>query len=139
MQQAMKKDYSTKQRNIILSIFKEHLDHKITADEIIHEINKEKNVISKATVYRNLEYLVNKGIIKKIVADNISSCYIYKTEENDNSINFCCDTCGEIVQLKCTYIERFNNKLQKDFDCTIDTSKTVVHGLCNKCKEHGND
>lgn len=139
MQHIIKKDYSTKQRNIILEILKKNIDKKVTADEIIHAINKDENIISKATVYRNLDYLASKGVIKKINADNISSCYIYNSDENDDSINFYCDTCGEIVQLKCTYIERFNNKLQKDFDCTIDKSKTVLHGTCNKCKELSND
>jgi Fe2+ or Zn2+ uptake regulation protein len=94
MQHLIKKNYSTKQRNIILEILKKNIDKKITADEIIHTINKNENIISKATVYRNLDYLASKGVIKKINADNISSCYIYNSDENDNSINFYCDILG---------------------------------------------
>lgn len=135
MQQIIKKDYITKHRNIILSILKTNPDKKLTADEIIHTINKDETIISKATVYRNLDYLVNKGIICKIVIDNLCSCYIYKSIENSGSVNFCCDVCGEVVQIKSEAIDNFNLKLQKEFNCKIDQSKTVIHGVCNKCKE----
>lgn len=139
MQQTIKRHYSTKKKNIILDILKTNQDHKLTADEIIHIINKEKYEISKATVYRNLDCLVSQGVICKFMLDNSCSCYIYKSGENTQSVNFCCDNCGEVVQIKSPYIERFNTKLQKEFDFTIDKSKTIIHGTCNKCKEHQND
>ena len=43
MQQTIKKHYSTKKKNIILDILKANQDHKLTADEIIHIINKESS------------------------------------------------------------------------------------------------
>lgn len=136
MQSVMKKDYSTKHRNVILELLKQNQDKKFTADEIIHLINKDETVISKATVYRNLDYLFNKGLIKKIVLDNVCSCYIYNKEK---SINFCCDQCGEVTQLSSRTFDTLNYKLQKEFSFLIDQSKTVIHGICKKCKEsyHG--
>lgn len=132
MQNLIKKDYSTKQRNIILDLLKENQDKKFTADEIIHLINKEEVVISKATVYRNLDYLFNKGLIRKINLDNVCSCYIYNKEK---SVNFCCDKCGEVMQFSSHAFDILNSKLLKEFNFLVDQSKTVIHGICNKCKE----
>lgn len=136
MQNLNKKDYTTKHRNVILDLLKDNKDKKFTADEIIHLINKEEVVISKATVYRNLDYLFNKGLIRKINLDNICSCYIYN---KDKSVNFCCDKCGEVIQVSSRAFETLNTKLLKEFNFLVDQSKTVIHGLCNKCKETQHD
>lgn len=136
MQNIIKKDYTTKHRNIIIDLLKENQDKKFTADEIIHLLNKDECVISKATVYRNLEYLFNKGIIRKINLDHVCSCYIYNKEE---CCNFCCDKCGEVVQLSSHALEVLNHKLLKEFNFVVDQSKTVIHGLCKNCKEKNYD
>ena len=125
MEHVVRKDYSTKQRNIILEVFKEHSDEKLTAEEIMTLLNDCCANVSKATLYRNLDLLVSKGIVCKVLLDNLCSCYIYKSEENNTSINFCCDCCGEVVQIKSPFISRMNSKLEKEFDCLIDRSKTV--------------
>ena len=134
MEHVVRKDYSTKQRNIILEVLKEHSDEKLTADEIMNMLHKSNNIVSKATLYRNLDLLVSKGIVCKVLLDNLCSCYIYKSEENNTSINFCCDCCGMVVQIKSPLISRMNLRLEKEFDCLINQSKTIIHGTCNKCK-----
>ena len=135
MERIVRKDYSTKQRNIILELFHEHLDEKLTAEEIMRMLHESNNTVSKATLYRNLDMLASKGIICKVLLDNLCSCYIYKSEKNTMSINFCCDQCGEIVQIKSPFISKMNTKIEKEFNCLIDKAKTVIHGICNKCKE----
>lgn len=132
MQNIIKKDYTTKHRKFILDLLKENQGKKFTADEIIHLINKEEVIISKATVYRNLDYLFNKGLIKKINLDNICSCYIYNKEK---CVNFCCDKCGEVTQISSRAFDALNHKLSKEFHFLIDQSKTIIHGTCYKCQE----
>ena len=139
MQQIIKRHYSTKKKNILLDIFKANSNKRLTADEIIQTLNKDKTVISKATVYRNLDLLVNQGVICKVVLDNICSCYIYKGDANAGSVNFYCDNCGEVIQVKSKTFINLNNKLKKELQFTVDESKTVIHGMCNKCKEHVHD
>lgn len=134
MEHVVRKDYTTKQRNIILEVFKNHSDENLTAEEIMSLLNECSVTVSKATLYRNLDLLVSKGIVCKVLLDNLCSCYIYKSERNNSSINFCCDCCGEIVQINSPSINKMNVKLEKEFDFLIDQSKTIIHGICNKCK-----
>lgn len=134
MEHVVRKDYTTKQRNIILEVFKNHSDENLTAEEIMSLLNECSVTVSKATLYRNLDLLVSKGIVCKVLLDNLCSCYIYKSEGNNSSINFCCDCCGEIVQINSPSINKMNVKLEKEFDFLIDQSKTIIHGICNKCK-----
>ena len=139
MQQTMKRYYSTKKKNIVLDILRLNQNKRLTAEEIIHTLNKDENVISKATVYRNLDSLVNQGLVCKVVLDNICSCYIYKSDEEDNGINFYCDSCGDVFRMKSDAFKNINTKLLQDINFTVDRSKTVIHGTCNKCKEKPDD
>lgn len=129
-----KKIYNTKQRNIILDFFKHHPEEKITAEDMLEQINSQETIISKATIYRNLDYLVNVGLIQKINLDNTCSCYIYCKEESRSVAHFCCDNCGKIVTIDNPIVNRLNDKLQKEYNFKIDNSKTILHGICQNCK-----
>ena len=55
----------TKQRSVILEELRKHVDHP-GADDVYHEVRKVLSRISLGTVYRNLELLSEKGVIKKL-------------------------------------------------------------------------
>ena len=55
----------SKQREAILDVMKENLVHP-TAEEIYHFVLEKEPQISKSTVYRNINILVELGEIKKL-------------------------------------------------------------------------
>ena len=55
----------SKQREIILEVIKNNRTHP-TAEEIYILVTKKEPKISRSTVYRNINILVEKGIIEKI-------------------------------------------------------------------------
>ena len=64
------KSYNTKQKEYILSYLKKHKDVYLTADEILYGLNKKEEVVSRATLYRYLDCLVEQSIVKKILFQN---------------------------------------------------------------------
>lgn len=57
----MKEGYKTKQREEILSFFRQHPGQHITAQELCTALNG----VSKATVYRALDRLVQEGLLRR--------------------------------------------------------------------------
>ena len=67
----------SRQRQEILDFLIESYDHP-TAEEIYAEVKKRGSTASKGTVYRNLNFLSEKGIIEKISMLNGADRYDYK-------------------------------------------------------------
>ena len=67
----------SRQRQEILDFLVESYSHP-TADEVYNEVKKRGSTASKGTVYRNLNFLVEKDIIEKISIQNGADRYDYK-------------------------------------------------------------
>lgn len=133
----MKNNYNTKQREIILNYLIENKNQTITAEDIINHSNKIGEKIGKATVYRYLYNLVENNIIKKfILEDNKCSCYQYiDGKKCEDHYHLKCKNCNKIIHLDCDEFKNIQNHISKEHDFEIDSIKTVLYGLCKKCKE----
>lgn len=60
-------------KNILATCFHNHL----SADEIFQSVKKSAPSIGKATVYRNIEYMSQKGLLRKL--PSISGKMYYET------------------------------------------------------------
>lgn len=133
----MKSIYNTKQREIILNYLMENKNRTITAEEIINYSRRIGEKIGKATVYRYLTNLLESNMVKKfILEDGKGSCYQYvdgkKCEEH---YHLKCKKCNKIVHLDCDEFINIQKHILKEHDFEIDSIKTVLYGMCKKCKE----
>ena len=133
----MKNNYNTKQREIILNYLIDNKNKTITAEDIIKYSTKIGEKIGKATVYRNLNNLVENNIIKKfILEDNKCSCYQYiDGKKCEDHYHLKCKNCNKIIHLDCDEFKNIQNHISKEHDFEIDSIKTVLYGLCKNCKE----
>lgn len=133
----MKNNYNTKQREIILKYLIENKNKTITAEDIINYSTEIGEKIGKATVYRYLNNLVENNIIKKfILEDNKCSCYQYiDGKKCEDHYHLKCKNCNKIIHLDCDEFKNIQNHISKEHDFEIDSMKTVLYGLCKKCKE----
>ena len=77
------KGYKTRQRSLILSYLDSNRDRHITAEEIITHFRSKGTKIGKSTVYRYLNLLLEKGIIRKYLrGDGPTACYCYVDEQS---------------------------------------------------------
>ena len=82
----------SKQREIILGVIKELKTHP-TAEELYIAVTKKDNKISKSTVYRNINILLESGQIKKISNPVGPDRYDYVSIPHNHVI---CEKCGKI-------------------------------------------
>lgn len=128
--------YKTKQRAKIIDFLKENKEVHLTADDIINHFKNEEKPISKATVYRALESLLNENIIRKyVLQDKSSACYQFVESPNEcqNHYHMKCLKCGNLVHLECEEINELQNHILKYHNFKIDLCSTVLYGNCENC------
>ena len=86
----------SRQRQEILDFLIESYGHP-TAEEIYAEVKKRGSTASKGTVYRNLNFLSEKGIIEKISMLNGADRYDYKKTPHNHVI---CSKCNKVFDFE---------------------------------------
>lgn len=129
-----KKQYHTRQKDIIMNFFKSHANECFCAKDIIHN-----NTISvgEATVYRCLAQLTKENKLKKFISDNNSGAFYqyYSIETCANChIHLKCLSCGELLHLNCSFMSDIESHMKELHNFSMDSSKTVIYGICDHCK-----
>ncbi|MDF2822034.1 MAG: transcriptional repressor [Clostridiales bacterium] len=128
--------YKTKQKEYILSYLEQNREKHLTVDNMIDFLKQNDTPVGKSTVYRYLDVLVNKGIVRKyIVEEGKSSCYQYINDGHACKEHFHlkCNDCGKLFHVECERLEGINNHILEHHKFEIDNSKTVYYGTCEKC------
>ena len=109
------KNYHTKQKSQIRDIFINHPNDNFTVDKLMILLTKNKTPVSKATLYRNLEFMIDNGEIMKYNIDKNCSCYQYKTCDNSNHIHFKCQNCGAILHIENPIVKQMDVKIEQEY------------------------
>ncbi len=123
----------SKQRDIILKVLKENVVHP-TAEYLYGILEEKKSGISLATLYRNLNQLADKGIIKKIEGLETSSHFDHNTHEH---FHFICDKCKKIFDIPLEVAPDVVQKTEEKTGFTVKGYDIAIHGVCSACKEKG--
>ncbi len=95
---------------------------------------KRNSSINKATVYRILDLLVEKGLIDRLSAFGRAS--YYGLAPNDNHLphpHFFCKICGRVDCLNPDSLEIDFSQLWKTFPGEIEKVEARVIGVCKEC------
>ena len=128
--------YKTKQKDQIMNCLIQNKDRHITADEILEELNREKALVGKTTIYRYLDKLVSQGIVRKyIIEEGKRACYQYMEQNHacNEHYHLKCVDCGELFHLECDYLQQLDAHIRDRHHFKVDHSKTVLYGRCGSC------
>ena len=118
-----------------LSIFKEvyssseHFD----ADEIYFRLRSEKKRVSRATVYRTLDLLVENGFVSKVNVGQ-SQVHFENTLAQKHHEHLVCTQCGKIIEFNNKLLEEEQNRICKEYGFLPTKHNLIVFGLCDKCQ-----
>lgn len=94
--------------------------------------------IGQATVYRQLDRLVEEGFVDKYIIDqNSPACYEYIGTEHCGEglcVHGKCLKCGRIFHLHCDEIKTLEEHLEEHHGFTPDFRHTVIYGVCDECR-----
>lgn len=121
----------TNQRVEILSYLRTHHGHP-TVDEVYEGVREKLTRISKATVYKNLKFLANKGMIEEVNVKGI-------TRFESNLIphhHVLCTECGKIDDFESDKLFDYTLEIAKNIDgFKLDAINTNFYGTCKNCME----
>lgn len=132
------REYNTKQKELILQYLNAIHGRHVTVDDVYEHLHSGGYSIGKTTVYRYLERLVQQGVARKYSIDNDrGACYQYVGVNTECSEHFHlkCTCCGRLIHVHCKLLNRISEHVQETHGFTIDNSKTVFYGLCDRCRE----
>lgn len=128
------KEYSTRQRQLLVDFFKKHCDEQLTVKEIASyaEINDK---ISMSALYRNIDKMLLEGIIQKYAKENGRE-FLYRYIDRDKCafhLHLKCTNCGRIIHLDNSSTESVRMLLKNKNNFSINEHKTILYGLCDMC------
>lgn len=125
--------YNTKQKSLVTSFFMDNFSNHYTADQVCDAIKS--SGVSRSTVYRTIERLVEDGVILKYnFGKGKSACYQYCSENHDDATyHFVCTKCKCVQHLHCDILDELQTHLNCDHSLKIDRSLTVLYGTCRGC------
>jgi len=123
----------TRQREEILKIVYE-TGRPVTAKKVYTILRKKLPDIRLSTIYRNLNLLEEKDVLRKIElnVDNKESSFEFFQGEHHHHL--VCIRCHEIIPLDCP-LAKYEEKLQRETNYTIVDHKIKVYGICPECKK----
>jgi Fur family iron response transcriptional regulator len=85
----------TQQRILVASVLLDHQQH-LSADQVMHLVNGEHHLVSKATVYNTLGLFASNGLIREVIVDPARVFYDSNTSNHHHFYNI--DT-GELTDI----------------------------------------
>lgn len=91
----------TQQRVQIAAVLLSKSQH-LSADQVMHIVNRDSNVASKATVYNTLGLFARKGLVREVIIDPSKVFYDSNTSSHHHFYNV---TSGELVDIASNELE----------------------------------
>jgi Fur family ferric uptake transcriptional regulator len=121
----------TRERRIILrELFSD--DSHMDAEDLQHRFSKRGKKVSRATIYRTFELLLQAGLIKK--SDFGHNHYHYEKrfggEHHDHLV---CTRCGAVFEFHNQELERIQEEVCRRRGFRMTSHSLQIFGLCRKC------
>jgi Fur family peroxide stress response transcriptional regulator len=121
----------TRQRRAILDLLKGTRAHP-TADEIYAAVRKDLPNISKGTVYRNLQVLIESG--EAAVLDIRGSLSRYEIRR-ESHYHFRCQACGRVIDIDEPVDPGLDDKVSRKTGFVVSGHQIEFRGWCAICRQ----
>jgi Fe2+ or Zn2+ uptake regulation protein len=131
MMQMVKRN--TIQRQLVIAAVRFLADHP-TAEEVYDRITMEYPDMSKGTVYRNLNSLVESGLLGKVSVPSGADRFDHILARH---YHIKCTHCGKFMNVEnFDYFHDLDDKLATATGFKMEHHDIVFSGLCPECQKH---
>ncbi|GLX66935.1 Fur family transcriptional regulator [Paenibacillus glycanilyticus] len=125
----------TLEREVIIRFLLEHKDEHFSASEIFNRV-REIRRIGIATIYRNLDLLIELHIIKKMTHDFPVPRYtICERDQKHGSHMLICTRCKDVKLIKEDWLMEIEERLQREFGFKVMDHQLVFSGIYSDCQK----
>lgn len=125
------KNRNTLQRRMVLNMVTSMKNHP-TAEQVFHRISEENNMVSRATVYRNLKLLADEGKIQRVVVPDGADRFDFNITPH---YHMECRKCQRVFDVTMPIQTDILEKVQVPQGFEIDSYELVFQGCCKECRE----
>ena len=105
-----------------------------SADELWDKLRQKDKRVSKATVYRTLNLLVEKKIVEEHDFGR-GSKYYERMVERPHHDHLICIQCGSIIEFENPEIERLQEEIAREEGFVISYHSHKLFGACSRCQQ----
>lgn len=120
----------TIQRRVILQELVDRMDHP-TADQVYETVRERLPGLSKATVYRVLDTLVQMGAVRKVFHSDAVVRFDPVTERHHHMV---CQLCGELMDLESRAVPDISFPDVGTSGFQITDYSINFTGICSRCQ-----
>ena len=119
-------------RDFIVNVFLRQEGH-LTADNLVDLIRREDQRISRATIYRTLQWMVDAGIARKV--DFGEGRFRFEhSYRHPRHFHLICKTCNRSFEFLSSDIEALIEEVAAARNFTPRQSVLQIHGTCEACR-----
>ena len=121
----------TPQRQMILDAICESGGHS-TPEEILRRVRARSSAINTATVYRNLNFLVQMRLVLPFPLSGRG--IVYEIAGATPHHHLVCRKCGGISTIPHSSVQPFFEQIAQEQGFTVETNHLALFGLCPGCQ-----
>jgi Fur family ferric uptake transcriptional regulator len=118
-------------RHILEEVFSS--DEHFGADELHLRFVRRKLPVSRATIYRTLEHLVESGLVRRVYLDNQKKAFFEHVHGRKHHEHMICLSCGKVIEFSDDPLEERQEKVCRDLKFKPLRHSLRIVGLCSKC------
>jgi Fur family ferric uptake transcriptional regulator len=119
-------------RDLIVNVFLRQQGH-LTADDLVDLIRREDERISRATIYRTLQWMVEAGIARKV--DFGEGRFRFEhSYRHPRHFHLICKTCNRSFEFLSSDIEALIEEVAAARGFALRQSVLQIHGTCDACQ-----
>ena len=123
----------TAQRRLLVGIIQDSPRH-LDAATLLGLAKKQDPQIDRATVYRTIALLKDRGLIDELDLMHIDGeKHYYEAKTSRDHCHMACFRCGAIVEYTSSTFEKLKEEMAKQGGFQIRAVRLEVGGLCNQC------
>jgi Fur family transcriptional regulator, ferric uptake regulator len=107
----------------------EHLE----ADELLVRLRARHKKISRATIYRTLELLVDSGIVGRVRIREEGYRY-ERMRAGDHHDHLICNECGRVIEFREPRIESLQDEICERYGFVLLSHSHQLRGVCRQCR-----
>ncbi|MCI1480657.1 MAG: transcriptional repressor [Eggerthellaceae bacterium] len=133
--------YKTRQRGEVIAVLENAHGAHVTAKQVHEELARGGSTIGAATVYRQLERLVDEGLARRYnLGPGEAACYEYTAGNpcaHEHCFHCVCTVCGKLYHVECDHLAEIADHLSQEHGFAVDPQRTVFYGVCKECRDKG--
>jgi len=125
----------TAQRRLLVGIIQDSPRH-LDAASLLELARKQDADIDRATVYRTIALLKDRGLIDELDLMHIEGeKHYYEAKTNRDHCHMACFRCGAIMEYTSSAFERLKQDMAQQSGFQIRVVRLEVGGVCKQCQK----